>query len=66
MLSVYVNIEYQSVAKMKTPYDIKFLAFIQIIYYREKIYYLKNNNAFTMMNVDKGDQIDWEKSCTCT
>ncbi len=32
MLGVYVNNEYWSVANMKTPYDIKFLECIQIIY----------------------------------
>jgi hypothetical protein len=32
MLGVYVNDEYWSVAKMKTPDDIKFLEFIQINY----------------------------------
>lgn len=55
MFGVYVNNEYWSVAKMKTPYDIKLLAFIQIIYQRENIYYFKNKNAFTMMKVYKGD-----------
>jgi hypothetical protein len=43
---------------MKSPYDIKFLAIIQVIYKRDNVCYLKNKNVTTVMKVDGGVPMD--------
>ncbi len=48
-------------AKMKSPYDIRFPTLIQIIYQREKICYFNHRNVITMMKANKGEQVDWVK-----
>jgi len=55
---VYVNNEWWSVVKMKTPYDIRFFALIWIIYQRKRIYYFCNRNTITIMKVDKGEHVN--------
>jgi len=57
MSNVYVNNERWSVVKMKTPYDIRFLALVLIIYQIKIIYYFQNRNTITIMKVDKGKQV---------
>jgi hypothetical protein len=54
----YISLEQWSVSKMKSPYDIKFLAIIQVIYKRDNVCYLKNKNVTTVMKVDRGVPMD--------
>jgi hypothetical protein len=58
LLGAYVNIEQWSVNKMKEPYDIHLLAFIQIIYQKDKVYYFSNRNAISIMTIVKGKEVD--------
>jgi hypothetical protein len=37
---------------MKTPYDIRFLALIQIMYQKDKICYFNNKNVIFIMTMD--------------
>ncbi len=41
----YISSKQLRVNKMKSPYDIKFLAIIQVIYERDNICYFKNKNV---------------------
>jgi len=41
-----------SVSKMKTPYDICFLALIQIMYQKDKFCYFSNKNVIFIMTMD--------------
>jgi hypothetical protein len=58
LLGAYVNIEQWSVNKMKEPYYIHLLAFIQIIYQKDKVYYFSNRNAISIMTIVKGKEVD--------
>jgi hypothetical protein len=43
---------------MKKPYDICFLALIQVIYQRDKVYYFDNINAISIMTSMKGNVVN--------
>jgi hypothetical protein len=55
---VYVSTKQWNVAKLKSPYNIRFPALIQSIY-RKKFYYFNNKVVISMMKTDKKEQIDW-------
>ncbi len=59
LLGWYVNIEQWSVNKMKKPCDNRLLAFIQIIYQKDKVYFFSNRNAISIMTIVKGKEVDW-------
>jgi len=44
---------------MKSLYNVRFLALIQVVHQRDKVCYSNNINAISMMMVNKGKPIDW-------
>jgi hypothetical protein len=57
-LDVHVSIKQWNVAKLKSPYEIRFPALIQIIY-RKKFHYCNNKDVISMTKTDNKEQIDW-------
>ncbi len=56
-----MSIKQWNVAKLKSPYDMRFLALIHIMY-RKKCYYFNNKDVISMMKMDKKEQIDWDNN----
>jgi hypothetical protein len=56
---VYINVKQWSVSIMKSPYDLHFPTFIQIVYKRDRVYYFNNINVISMMIEDQGKFVDW-------
>jgi hypothetical protein len=57
LLGTYVNGEQWSVDKMKNPYDILFLALVQIIYHKDKLWYFSNKSVISIMMAIKGKYV---------
>jgi len=41
------------------PYSVKYSTIISIIYHRETVQYFSNKNAITLVEVEKGQHVDW-------
>jgi hypothetical protein len=60
----YISSKQWSVSKMKSPYDIKFLAIIQVIYKRDNVCYFKNKIVISLRKAFVGFQ--WTRLKLCT
>jgi hypothetical protein len=47
---------------MKVPYDIHFLALIQIVYQKDKFHYFSSKSVISIMIVVKGNYVDWAEN----
>jgi hypothetical protein len=40
-------------------FNIKYPTMIFVVYYKEKMNYMSNRNAFAFMKVEEGIEVDW-------
>ncbi len=59
LLKVYINIKQWNVSVMKSPYDVHFPTFIQIVYKRDKVNYFSNKNVISMMMTNQRKYVYW-------
>jgi hypothetical protein len=55
----YTNANWWNRKKFKVPFNIRYPTMIFVVYYKEKVNYMSNNNAFTFMKVEEGIEVDW-------